>query len=126
MSRHRFAGGMSPLRLPSAPYLAACSFFNWVVYRGEPLHRLERWVDGAQASHGLEADTFQIITAHIAFLFFPPSFYSLPHTRSGERNTFICCYAYLVHKHAPPLGRNAYATITAAILFGLISLFLFT
>ena|SRR6266566_2529294 len=119
MSRRRFAGGMSSLRQPSARCLAACSFFNWVVYRGEPLHRLERSrVDWAQANHGLGADTCQIINAHTAFLFFLPSFYPLPHTRSGEGNTFICCYAYLLHKHAPPLGRNAYASITAAIFLG--------
>ena len=125
MSRRQLAGGMSPLQQPSARCLAACSFFNWVVYSWEPLHRLERSrVDGAQANHGLGADTCQIIIAHTAFLFFLPSFYPLPHTRSGEGNTFICCYAYLLHKHAPPLGRKAYALITAAI-FWLTSRFFF-
>lgn len=119
MSRRRFAGGMSPLRLPSARCLAACSFFDWVLYGGEPLHRLERsGVDGARANHGLGADTCQIIIAHIAIFFFlSPVLLPSSHTRSGEVNTFICCYAYLLHKRAPPLGRNGYASITAALLF---------
>lgn len=40
------------------------------------------------------------------------------HTRSGEGNTFVCCYAYLLHKDAQLLGRMPAPRSQQQLLFG--------
>jgi hypothetical protein len=52
------------------------------------------------------------------FFSFSPLFtlFHIP-DRVKETRSFVATL-FLLHKHAPPLGRNAYASITAAIFWG--------